>query len=291
MTNILTQARRKALNFPLYFRRILSFIASAPLLLIFGGCLFSAIVIAVTLAPWLAPYDPAEQFLSARMQGPSTLHWLGTDNLGRDVLSRLLFGGQFSLLIAAIAVALCFFVGVVVGTISARSSSIVDEILMRLVDLLLSLPEIVLALCLIAIFGSGYMTVILAIVFISWAPFARLARALAIDIASKTYIQAAEVLGCSRSFIIFRHVIPNTIRPLAAMGFLRFGHTIITVGGLSFLGLGVQPPDSDWAAMVASAVPYIERAPYLVAFPGLAIFLAAVSVTLIGQALDRASGN
>ncbi len=291
MTKTFFRASRKALSIPLQFRSMVGFIAGAPWLLLFGGGLFSAIVIAVTLAPWLAPYDPAEQFLRARLQGPSALHWLGTDNLGRDVLSRLLYGGRFSLLIAAIAVTLCFIVGVVIGTISARSSSTIDEILMRFVDLLLSLPEIVLALCLISIFGSGYITVILAIVFISWAPFARLARGLAVDISSKTYIEAAEVLGCSRSFIIFRHVIPNTIRPLAAMGFLRFGHTIITVGGLSFLGLGVQPPDSDWAAMVASAVPYIERAPYLIVFPGLAIFLAAMSVTLIGQALDRTSYN
>lgn len=248
MTKTIIRSSHKASDFARRFRSRVGLIACAPGLLVFGGGLFAAIVIAVAFAPWLAPFDPAEQFLRERLQGPSALHWLGTDNLGRDVLSRVLYGGRFSLLIAAIAVSLCFLVGVVIGTISARSSSTVDEIIMRFVDLLLSLPEIVMALCLIAIFGTGYITVILAILFISWAPFARLARALAVDIASKTYIQAAEVLGCSRTFIIFRHVIPNTIRPLAAMGFLRFGHTIITVGGLSFLGLGVQPPDSDWAA-------------------------------------------
>lgn len=256
------------------------------LLLVGGIAVFGLIVGSVALAPLIAPFDPSEQFLRNRLSAPSSTFWLGTDHLGRDVLSRLLYGGMFSLLIAFISVTLCFVIGVFIGTVSARSGRFVDEVVMRIVDLLLSLPEIIIALCLIAILGSSQVTVIAAIVFASWAPFARVARGLAREIASKTYVKAAEVLGCSRMFIIFRHIIPNIMRPLAAMGLLRFGHTIITVGGLSFLGLGVQPPNSDWAAMLANAMPYFERAPYLVAFPGLAIFLSALSVTLIGLALD-----
>lgn len=251
-----------------------------------GVVIFALVLILLCSAHWLAPYDPAAQSLMRRLQGPSDRHWLGTDHLGRDQLSRLLVGGHFAIIIAAVTLSLSAIVGTLIGVVSARQGGLFDEATMRLVDLLISFPDVVVAIFLIALMGPGYGTLIVALTVVGWTPFARLARGLAIEINAKPYIRAAEILGCSRRFIILRHIVPNAIRPLAAMAFLRFGHKLITVGGLSFIRLGVQPPHADWAAMMASSQPYLERAPLLVICPGLAIFLTALSVTWIGQGLE-----
>ncbi|MEJ1991810.1 MAG: alcohol dehydrogenase catalytic domain-containing protein [Maritimibacter sp.] len=150
---------------------------------------------------------------------------------------------------------------------------------------LISVPDVVVAIFLVAIFGPGFATLIASLAVVGWTPFARLSRGLTLTINTQGYVRAAEVLGCSRSFIVFRHVIPNIIRPVAAVTFVRFGHNLIMVGALSFLGLGVQPPAPDWALMLADAQPYVERLPILMLAPGLAIFLAALSVTWIGHGL------
>ncbi|MGT2467660.1 ABC transporter permease (plasmid) [Mesorhizobium atlanticum] len=247
------------------------------------------VVLATTLvvAPWITPYDPAAQNLIARLLPPGAEHWLGTDQLGRDTFSRLLVGGRFTVTIAMITVILSFAIGTVIGVVAGRvEGGLFDEITMRVVDVLISIPDVVVAIFLVAIMGPGYLTVIASLTVIGWTPFARLARGLTLAINAQGYIQAAEVLGCSRSFIICRHVIPNIIRPIAAVSFLRFGHKLITVGALSFLGLGVQPPAADWALMLADAQPYVERLPILMIAPGLAIFFAALSVTWIGHGLD-----
>ncbi|MFK3688707.1 ABC transporter permease [Agrobacterium tumefaciens] len=251
-----------------------------------GAAIFLAIIVLLIIAPWISPYDPAKQNLRLRLNAPSSLYWLGTDHLGRDVLSRLLIGGRFTVTIAAITVILSVAIGTFIGIISGRSRGIVDEVLMRIVDLLIAIPDVVIAIFLVAIFGPGYGTLIASLTIVGWTPFARLARGLTLSINSREYIRAAEVLGCTRRFIIFRHIIPNTIWPIAAVAFLRFGHKLITVGGLSFLGLGVQPPAADWALMLADAQAYAERMPVLVIAPGLAIFLAALSVTWIGHGLN-----
>jgi peptide/nickel transport system permease protein len=246
----------------------------------------AAVLVILLLTPWIAPYDPAQQDLTQRLAGPGPQHWLGTDQLGRDVLSRLMYGGRFSVSIAAITLVLSAVAGTVIGAFSARRGGLVDEVVMRTTDLLISIPDVVIALFLIAAFGTGYGMLIAALTIVGWTPFARLMRGLALEINSREYIEAAEALGCSRSFIIFRHVIPNALRPVLSLSFLRFGHKLITVGGLSYLGLGVQPPDSDWGAMLLDAQPYMERVPLLVLAPGAAIFLTALSVTLIGHGLE-----
>ncbi|EHH08681.1 ABC transporter, membrane spanning protein [Agrobacterium tumefaciens CCNWGS0286] len=251
-----------------------------------GAAIFLVIILLLVIAPWISPYDPAKQNLRLRLNAPSALYWLGTDHLGRDVLSRLLIGGRFTVTIAAITVILSVVIGTFIGIISGRSRGILDEVLMRIVDLLIAIPDVVIAIFLVAIFGPGYGTLIASLTIVGWTPFARLARGLTLSINSREYIRAAEVLGCTRRFIIFRHIIPNTIWPIAAVAFLRFGHKLITAGGLSFLGLGVQPPAADWALMLADAQAYAERMPVLVIAPGLAIFLAALSVTWIGHGLN-----
>jgi peptide/nickel transport system permease protein len=254
--------------------------------LLLSSCVFGTVFMLLLLTSWIAPHDPSAMTLSDRFSGPSAEHWLGLDHLGRDILSRLLYGGQFSVSIAAITLALSALIGTVLGAISARVGGALDEFIMRIVDLMISFPDVLVALFLVAILGPGYGTMILALVITGWTPFARMTRGLALEINAKDYIRAAEILGCSRTYIILHHVIPNILRPLATIAFLRFGHKLITVGSLSFLGLGVQPPDTDWGAMLAEALPYLDRAPSLVLIPGLAIFVTALSITLIGQGLE-----
>ena len=197
-----------------------------------------------------------------------------------------MWGGRFSVTIAAITLVICAVTGIVIGALAARRGGWLDELVMRTVDVLICFPDVVIALFLIAIFGTGYGTLIAALTITGWTPFARLMRGLALEINAKDYVEAAEILGSPKAYIVFRHVIPNAIRPVLAMGFLRFGHKLITVGALSYLGLGVQPPDSDWGAMLLDAQPYMERAPFLGILPGFAIFVTALSVTMIGQGLD-----
>ncbi|HEY5783766.1 MAG TPA: ABC transporter permease [Microlunatus sp.] len=251
-----------------------------------GVVLLATILLILLLTPWIAPYDPATQDLTNRLTGPSSEHWFGTDHLGRDVLSRLMWGGRFAVTIAAITLVICAVTGIVIGALAARRGGWLDELVMRTVDVLICFPDVVICLFLIALFGTGYGTLIAALTITGWTPFARLMRGLALEINAKDYVEAAEILGSPKVYIVFRHLIPNAIRPVLAMGFLRFGHKLITVGALSYLGLGVQPPDSDWGAMLLDAQPYMERAPFLGLLPGFAIFLTALSVTMIGQGLD-----
>jgi peptide/nickel transport system permease protein len=251
-----------------------------------GVGMLGALATALALAPWIMPYDPTAQDLAHRLADPSALHWLGTDHLGRDELSRLLEGGRFSVIIAAVTLALCAAIGILLGTIGARTGGMFDEVLMRTVDLLISFPDVIVALLLVAFLGPGYGTLILALTAVGWTPFARMMRAQTMLIGAQDYIRAAEVLGCGAGFIVARHIIPNAIRPVLAMAFLRFGHKLIAVGGLSFLGLGVQPPGSDWGAMLGDGRRFMEAHPLLVLAPGLAIFVTALSVTLIGQRME-----
>jgi peptide/nickel transport system permease protein len=251
-----------------------------------GVALLVFVLVVLLLTPWLAPHDPATQDLANRLSGPSAEHWLGTDHLGRDVLSRLMWGGRFAVVIAGITLIICAVTGTILGALAARRGGWLDEVVMRSVDVLVCFPDVVVALFLIALFGTGYGTLIAALTIAGWTPFARLMRGLAMEINAKEYVEAAEILGSHKWFIIFRHVIPNALPPVAAMSFLRFGHKLITVGALSYLGLGVQPPDSDWGAMLLDAQPYMERAPWVGILPGAAIFITALSVTMIGQGLD-----
>lgn len=254
------------------------------------GLLGILVVVLVLLAtPWIAPADPRLQDLSNGLAAPGAEHLLGTDQLGRDVLSRLMWGGRFSVTIAAIAVVICAVFGTLLGIICARVKGPLDEFVMRVSDVLLAFPEMIVAMFLVSILGAGYGTLILALVLGGWTPFARLARAMALEINSRDFIEAAESLGFSRTFIIMRHLLPNAFSPLLAHASVRFGHKLITVGGLSFLGLGVTAPDSDWGSMLADGLPYMSRGAGLVIFPGLAIFLTALAVTLTGRGIDLRS--
>lgn len=249
------------------------------------------VIAAVAAAPWLTPFPPDDQNLAARLASPSASHWLGTDHLGRDTLSRLLDGGRFSLVVAAVATVLTGLVGLVIGVLSARRKGWLDEFFTRTNDVLLALPEMVVALFIVAAMGTGFSSLLVALTVTGWTPFARLARTLAYDVSARGFVEAARVVGCSPSFIIFRHILPHLAAPMLGQATLRFGQLLISVGALSYLGLGVQPPQSDWGSMVAAAQPYAERAPWGIIAPGLAIFLVALCVTLIGQRASRRAAD
>ncbi|MEE2523783.1 ABC transporter permease [Pseudarthrobacter sp. J75] len=252
-----------------------------------AAAVLAIVVIAVAIAPWIYPYPPAQQNLTERLAPASAEHWLGTDHLGRDTLSRLLEGGRFSMTVAALATVLTCILGVAIGVLSARRRGWVDEFLTRTNDVLLAVPEMVVALFIVATLGTGFGPLLLALTVTGWTPFARLSRTLAYDVSSRGFVEAARVVGCTPSFIIFRHVIPHLAGPILGQATLRFGHLLISVGALSYLGLGVQPPQSDWGSMMAAAQPYTERAPLGILAPGLAIFVVALCVTLLGQRAAR----
>lgn len=244
------------------------------------------LVLLITIgAPWLTDADPNSQVLSDRLLPPSADYALGTDHLGRDLLARLFYGGRFSLLLSVTAVAICAVVGTILGALAGWLGGIWDEILMRLVDLLIVFPGIILALVIAALLDPSFGTILLAITSSGWTPYARLARALTLEVGTMPYMEAARALGVPQVRIISRYIVPNIIGPLLAMSFLRFGHILLTIAGLSYLGLGAQPPTPDWGAMIAEALPYMQRVPLLLFVPSVAIFLTALSVTVVGQGL------
>lgn len=256
-----------------------------PITVIAGMVILVLVLLATLFAPWLSPVDPNQQVLIDRLQPPSGAHLLGTDHLGRDVFARLLYGGRFSLLLTVVAVLIAGSMGTILGGVAGFLGGLLDEALMRLVDLLIVFPGIVIALVIAALLKPSFGTLLLALTITSWTPYARLARALTLDVKTQPYLEAAQAIGASQAGILSRHILPNIMGPILAMSFLRFGHMLLTIAGLSYLGLGAQPPTPDWGAMIAEALPYMQRVPTLLFVPSLTIFLTTLSVTLVGQGL------
>ena len=244
-----------------------------------------AICLVALFAPILAPYDPNDQNLDARLELPSLNHPLGTDHLGRDVLSRLLIGSRFSLAITTVSVLISGVFGTLVGAVAGRAGGATDETAMRVVDIVLVFPDLVVAFALASLLDQGFGTIVLAVTLFAWTPYARLARAVTLEVNTREFMDAAVALGSTPLFILRRHVLPNIMGSILAMGFLRFGQLLITIAGLSYLGVGAQPPTPDWGAMLWEAQPYMRRVPLLTLIPGVAIFVTALVVTLLGQRL------
>jgi ABC-type dipeptide/oligopeptide/nickel transport system permease subunit len=246
---------------------------------VFGLITFGLIVLASIFAPLLTSYDPTDQVLRERLLLPSAQHLLGTDALGRDVYARILYGGQQALVISFISVLIDATVGTVIGSIAARhAGSTLDEVLM-------SFPSIIIALTILVMLKPGFGALILALTITGWTPYARLARAVGLEISTQAYIEAAAATGESEFLTMRKHILPNTLGPILAQVFLRFGHTLLTIAGLSYLGIGIQPPTPDWGAMLADAQAYMVRVPTLILSPGFIIFITALSVTMAGQGL------
>lgn len=239
-------------------------------------------------APLIAPHDPVEQNLSQALQKPSGGHWMGTDHLGRDIASRIIYGARISLMIGFVAVGVGLLVGVPLGLVSGYFGGWVDLGVQRVADMLLSFPSVLLALSLVAVLGIGLQNVILAVGVGVVPIFIRLARGSALALREDTYVESARAAGAGDLYILRRHIAPNAMAPLIVQATLSLGITILIAAGLGFLGLGVQPPTPEWGSMLGEGRQYIFNASYMATFPGLAIFLAVLAFNLIGDGLRDA---
>lgn len=255
----------------------------------FLGLLILLSMISVALlAPVLAPYPPDKVNARAILQPASRDHLLGTDNLGRDLLSRLIWGARWSLGTSIIAGVAISMIGTTIGLIAGFSRGWLDDLLMRIVDVLLALPGIVVALAVVGLTGPGLVQVMLAIIAIWWVDYARLMRATTLRVREEEFVTAARCLGASQRVIMRRHVLPNVLPSSIVLASLNIGSLLLALAGLSFLGFGAQPPTPEWGTMLENGRPFFQRAPALMIYPGIAITLAAVAFNLIGDGVRDA---
>lgn len=253
-----------------------------------GAAMLAVLVLLALFAPLLTSYDPTQANLAQAFQPPSWPHWFGTDNLGRDVFTRLMYGGRYTLLIGVIAVAIATLIGVPLGLFSGYFGGTSDMVIQRVADIMLSFNPFLLALILVAVLGVGVESVTVAAGIGVVPQFIRIARAQALSIRETDYVEAAVNFGEKSGVILRRHVLPNALTPIIVYATLNIGTTILIAAGLGFLGLGVQPPTAEWGSMLGEARAYIFHAPYQMTFPGLAIFLAVFSFNLLGDGLRDA---
>lgn len=255
------------------------------------GLVILTIIILLTLtAPWVAPHDPLAQDLSQRLQSPAWLEggqWtnlLGTDQVGRDILSRVIYGARISLLVGFSSVCLAGIIGMVLGLLAGYYGGWLDDLISRIIDIQLAVPYLLLAVALVMILGSALRNIIFVLVLYGWTVYARLVRAETLSVREQDYVLAARTVGGSNTRIIFRHILPNVVSPMIVMTTLEVANMIIFEAGLSFLGLGVQPPTPSWGGMLSDGRDYIPVGIWWPAtFPGLAIFLTVLAVNLVGD--------
>ena len=255
--------------------------------------LIAFFVLAAVFAPLVAPYDPNSQNLLGRMKPPGTVsrsfhYLLGSDELGRDLLSRLIYGARVSLFVAIASVILSGVVGVLLGMLAGYLRGWVELIVMRLVDVFLSIPAILLAIITVAVLGPGLVNVIVVLALTRWPRYARIAYGQTLSVANMPYVRLAAFMGASTPRVLLRHILPNIIGAVTVVATLEFGLMVLFEAGLSFLGLGVQPPTASWGAMLSSGRNYLATAWWIATFPGLCLFLLILAVNLIGDDLrDR----
>ena len=254
-----------------------------------GAVITLLIVAAAVLAPFLAPYDPTEQDIMSRLQSPSTEFWLGTDQFGRDILSRLMFGAQISLTVSLGAIACAIVIGGVIGMVSGYVGGRFDLIVMQTMDVLLSFPSLILGLIVVALLGPDLINLVIAIALTAIAPFARIARAPTLVLKERAFVEAGHALGYSHTRIIFRHILPNILSELLVMGSLWMATAVRTEASLSFIGLGVKPPTPTWGGMTRDGFENILDAPWLAIFPGVAILLLVLGLNMVGDGLRDAT--
>ncbi|HMB34706.1 MAG TPA: ABC transporter permease [Methylomirabilota bacterium] len=250
-----------------------------------GGVIVGLFVLLAVLAPLLAPYEPLRGRVVDRLQGPSVEHWLGTDELGRDVLSRVLYGARISLQIQVAAVGLALLVGTALGVTAGYIGQWPDMVIMRLVDIMMAFPGIFLALAIIAALGTGLANVIVASAIFLVPQFARVVRGSVLTLKEMEFVTAARALGERDVTIVARYLLPNSLAPIIVQTTLRMATVLLTASGLSFLGLGVQPPSPEWGAMLSNARSYMITAPHVATVPGLAIMLVVLGFNLLGDGL------
>lgn len=250
-----------------------------------GGLVLLAIILAVIFGPMISPYGPTKLDVLNKLQGPSWAHWLGTDSLGRDVLTRVLHGGRFTLAIGIGVVTISFTIGVFFGTLAGFAGGPVDMVIMRIVDAMLSFPALVLAIALAAAFGPSLNNAMLAVAITLAPQFARVARSQALAISVKPYVEAAVSLGLPTRRILWRYVFANGLGPLLVQASLSLGSAILQTASLGFLGLGAQPPLAEWGADVSANLQYLRESPWVALSPGMAILFTVLCFNLIGDSL------
>ncbi|GGO20817.1 ABC transporter permease [Deinococcus humi] len=253
-----------------------------------GLALVLLVVICALFAAQISPYDPVQYLPADRMQGPSARHWLGTDLYGRDLLSRVIYGSRISLSVSVLSVAFALIVGGLLGALAGFYLKWVDTLIMRLTDILLAFPAILLAIALLAFLGGGFWNLTLAIAVAFTAPFARVVRAAVLRSREAMFVEASTALGASDTRLLWRHVLPNSLGPVMVEVTLRLAYAILGEAALSFLGLGTQPPAPAWGQMIADGRPFLETNAWISVAPGLAIMVTVLGFNLLGDALRDA---
>ena len=256
-----------------------------------GAFIVGLAVLAAVIGPWLVPFDPSAQELALRLEGPGRLHWLGLDELGRDILARLMSGARVSLFVGVIVVSVSASIGALMGSLAGYYGGIVDEVISRVIDVLLAFPGLLLAIALVAVLGPSLINVALALSLIGWVGYARVVRAQVLQAREFEYVAAARAIGAATPRILIRHVLPAALPALTVQATLGMGGAILSEAALSFLGLGVQPPTPSWGAMLNYGRAHVLDAPHLTVFPGLAIALVVLGLNLLGDSLrDKLGG-
>ena len=268
---------------PAWLGRVLRSRLALPALVVLCG-----VVVCAVAAPVAAPHDPYFQDYASVLEPPSAAHLMGTDDIGRDVLSRVIYGARVSVSVGLVAVALALLIGVPLGLVAAYGRGWLDDVIMRIMDAIASFPALVLALGITAALRPGLLNVMVAIGVVYTPMFARLARGEALSLREREYITAARVVGAGALRVIRLHIWPNATAPIIVLASLRVASAIITEAGLSFLGAGVPPPTPSWGAMLRASYQYTETAPWLAIFPGVAIFLTVLATNIVGDALRSA---
>jgi peptide/nickel transport system permease protein len=252
---------------------------------VIGGFIVGTFVAVALFAPTLSPYDPLKGRLVERLKPPSATHWLGTDELGRDLFSRILYGARITFQIQLAAVSLAVVIGTVLGLTAGYAGRWPDILIMRFMDILMAFPGIFLALAIIAALGTGVINVVLAAGIYLVPQFARVVRGSVLTLKEMEFVQAARALGHGSLAVVFRYLLPNSLAPLIVQTSLRMATVLLTASGLSFLGLGVQPPSPEWGAILSNARSYMITAPHVATMPGLAIMVVVLGFNLLGDGL------
>lgn len=255
---------------------------------IIGLIIIITLAFIALFAPFIAPHDPIEQNLEKRLLPPCREYPMGTDDLGRCLLSRIIYGARVSLQLGVIVVGIITVIGVTLGLISGYYGGIVDEIIMRLVDVVLAFPGIILALAVAGALGPGLFNVMLALAMVGWTGLARVVRGSVLSVKQKEFVESARALGCSDLHIMTRHILPNVMAPVIVLATLDMAFIILAAAGLSFLGLGAQPPTPEWGSMLNNGRAFMRTAPHLTTFPGLAIMVAVLAFNFLGDGLRDA---
>ena len=242
-------------------------------------------VLITVFAGAIAPHDPLVQDYDAMLQAPSSKYPFGTDQVGRCLLSRILYGGKSSLLIAIVVTLLMAAIGLIIGLISGYAGGIVDTILMRVTDMLLAFPHIVFVIAIVSVLGTGTVNLIIAMTLISWTAYARVTRSMVITIRNEDYVEQARLSGASRPAIMFRYIMPNVIPYLIVLITQDIGSNLLTLASLSLLGLGSQPPTPEWGFMLSEGKKYMQTAPWMIMFPGMSILICVIIFNLMGDSL------